>query len=108
MAWCSRTAEAPASGKKAAGTLPSEAEWEKAARGTDAPIYPWGDSIDSKHANYADTGIGTTSAVGCFPAGGSPHGCLDMAGNVWEWTRSLWGENWTKLEFGYPYDAEDG
>jgi formylglycine-generating enzyme required for sulfatase activity len=82
----------------AGGFLPTEARWERAARGDDDRAWPWGDQAPT--VERAAFGAASTSAVGLHPDGGSPFGALDLAGNAWEWTASAYRD--------YPYDADDG
>jgi len=80
--------------------LPTEVEWEMAARGIEGLIWPWGNQWQEERANTAETGLLTLCPSGSYPLGKSPFGCFDMIGQVYEWTQSIYQT--------YPYQADDG
>ena len=101
VAFCSWLSRQPATRRRVAENpesaggrveLPSEAQWEKAARDPGGEIWPWGPAWDTDSCNTEESGIGETCPVGVFPRNQSYRGVVDLAGGVWEWTTTIWSQ----------------
>jgi formylglycine-generating enzyme required for sulfatase activity len=88
--------------------LPTEVEWEAAARGKSARLYAYGDQYNVFAGNTVEMHLRAPNPIGVFPEGDTPEGICEMGGNVWEWTSSAWGEHSQDPAFAYPYKSNDG
>ncbi|MCE9622507.1 MAG: formylglycine-generating enzyme family protein [Actinomycetia bacterium] len=87
--------------------LPTEEQWEMAARGDDERAYPWGNDLPTPTLANSNDVVGDTTEVGSYPAGASPYGALDMAGNVWEWTSDFFDGKSTHVLRGGAWSLDD-